>query len=122
VSVVTLDLELGRDLPGDPVEEDGFVDRRDERMADAPQHRVVRPHRQLVAASRLERGRTRAASPALAGSTVRHTPRFDVLRGDDGTAPGGGRSRHDQPRGMEDLHRPVRVERRDDLRIAPRFR
>jgi hypothetical protein len=57
--VVALDLEGGRRRPGDAVEEDRLFDRRDERVADPAEHRVVGPDRQPIAALGLERAYVR---------------------------------------------------------------
>ena len=57
--VVALDLEVGLAVPGDAVEEDRLLDRRDERVADAAEHGVVGPDRS---------GRTSRPRPAAACS------------------------------------------------------
>ena len=44
----SLDLETGGRLAGDTMEEDGLVHRGDERVADAAQHGMVRPHHQRI--------------------------------------------------------------------------
>ncbi len=46
--VVTFDLKVGLTGSGDAVEEDGFLDRGDESVADAAEYRVVRPDGQVV--------------------------------------------------------------------------
>ena len=46
--VVAFDLELGAAVAGDPVEEESLLDRGNECMTDAAEHRVVRPDGQVV--------------------------------------------------------------------------
>ena len=113
--VVALHLERGRRRPGDAVEEDRLLDRRDERVADPAEHRVVRPDRQLIPPLRLERAHVRQERLLLC--RVRRPPHavLHVLRGDNRVRRGVPPLRVDEPGRVEDLHRLVRVECRDDL-------
>src|SRR6266508_2267874 len=114
--VVALDLEGGLALAGDLVEEDGLLDRRDERVADSAQHRVVRPYRQAVAAAGFQR--PDVAEQVLLVRGVRRPPdaSLDVVSRDDRVRRRVAAVPVDEPGRVEDLLGPVRVERRHDLR------
>ncbi len=125
-TVLALDLEVRARGPGHPVEEDRLLDRRHERMADPPEQRVVGPDRELVLAALGEPAR-------VVGEVALGVPGVDSERGGHCRvhAPTAGRDLLgrdqrigrrmlavlvEQPDGVEDLHRMVRVEAGEDLR------
>ena len=124
--VLALDLEGRLRVAGDAVEEERLLDRRDERVADPAEQRVVRPDRELVLPALGQRARVVRELPlrvvAIESEARAHgrvdapAARLDVLRRDERVrlrmVPVG----VDEPDRVEDLHRPVRIEAGDDLR------
>jgi hypothetical protein len=114
--IVPLDLKGRRYLARDRVEEHRVLDRRHERMADAAQHRVVRPDLEPVAPSRLEGADVLDEVFLLCRVGGTQDPVLDVLHRHGRVRRWMPPVRVDQPRGVEHLQRVVRVERGHDLR------
>ena len=124
--VVALRLEVERRRAGDRVEEERLLDRRHERVTEPPEHRVVRPDRELVLTAVRERSRVVAQvlfrvgrvepEPLRGGRVDAPTPGFDVLGAHDGERLRMAPRLVDEEDAVEDLERLVRVQRRDDLR------
>ena len=113
--VRALDLEVGRTRAGDGMEEDRLLDRRDERMAGAAEHGVVRPDGEPVLSAGFERARVVLEVTLRAGIRRAPGPSRDVVGRDEGVRGGVTTGRVHEPGGMEDLVRPMRVQRRHDL-------
>ena len=123
--MIAFDLERRLSAAHDVVKENGLLDGGDERVADASEHRVVRPYHEgvltvlaeapaillqiFLVAARNRFGRPRAHRPPAGGDVVEcyHRHRLGVLPG-----------RVDEKGAMEDLHRFVGVERGMDARDA----
>jgi hypothetical protein len=127
--VLTLGLEVGLTRARDGVEEDRLFDRGDERVADAAEHRVIRPDRQVVLAGLRQLSRVveeltlcvvRLEADALDGVRVDAPPSgLDVLRRDEGVGIRVPALLVDQPQWVEDLQGSMRVEGRDELADRP---
>jgi hypothetical protein len=98
------------------VEEDRLLDRRNERVADAAQHRVVRPDGKPVAPARLQCPDVLEQRVLLGGVGGTPDAVHHVLHGHDRVRWRVATVRVDQPRGVEHLLRVMGVQRRDDLR------
>ena len=125
--MLALHLEVGLAVARDPVEEERLLDRRHERVADAAEQRVVRPDRQLVLAALGEA--SRVVAKHLARRIRARCPRLSAAAGFTRQRPDSTSSAEtsvygarvialvvDEPDGVEDLHRLMRVEARHDLR------
>jgi hypothetical protein len=124
--VRALDLEVRLATARDRVEEHGFLDGRDESVPDPAEHRVVGPDREVVLPAALERAGVVQEVPlpvlgvhgdALEGGRV-HAPAsaLDVVGGNERVRGWVSTLVVDEVPGVEDLHRLVRVHRRDDAR------
>ena len=130
--MLALHLEVGLAVAGDPVEEERLLDRGDESVADSAEQRVVRPDRQVVLPALGEPARVvrelarrvlRVDAEALGGGRVEAPAAgLDVFRRDERVRVGVIALLVDEPDGVEDLHRPVRVEAGTTCVIAPRLR
>jgi hypothetical protein len=108
------------------MEEDGLLDRADERMADSSEHRVKRPDREVVLSAVGERASVRDqvllcvfgvdADGLRRGRVDAPPPGGDGFGGDECVRPRMLARLVDQERRVEDLERLMAVERRDDLR------
>ena len=124
--VVPFDLEVGLTVPGEAVEEDRFLDRRDEGVPDAAEHGVIGPDGQVVlpALGQLPRVVGQVAlrvvdvDPERLGDRGVHSPAagLDVLGRDERIGSGTVALLVDEPDRVEHLHRTVGVEARKDLR------
>ena len=118
--MAALDLELGLGVARHGVEEDRFLDRGHEGMADPAQHRVIRPDRQLEAATRLKGAhvmpqmllRVGRLEPEAARRRMVDTPaaRGDVLGRHERVRVGVPAPLVDEEEPVEDLRRLVGVE------------
>ena len=124
--VIALRLEVERRTAGDRMEEERFLERGDERVADPAEHGVEGPDRQVVLAALLERPRVVAEvllgvvgiEPEPVGGRLVDPPppRLDVIRGHERVRLRMASLGVDEQRAVEDLERLVRVERGHDLR------
>ena len=122
--VTPLDAEVGLAETGDSVEEHGLLDCRHQRVTDAAEHRVVGPHGEVVLAGCGERARVVqqvtlpvvGVEPETASDLGIEVPAtlLHVLDRDQGEGIGMPALVVDEPDGMEDLHRLMRVHGRQD--------
>src|SRR5215216_6819097 len=124
--VVPFYLELGLAVPGDAVEEDSFLDRRDKGMPDATEHGVIGPDSQVVLPTFGQAPRVMSevalgvieVHPESFGDRGVHSPAasLDVFGRDERIGRRVVAVLVDEPDRVEDLHRMVGVEARIDLR------
>src|SRR5829696_8304553 len=124
--VVPFDLELGLAVPGDAVEEDSFLDRRDEGVPDATQHGVIGPDSQVVLPTFGQASRVVSevalgvvdVHPEGLGDRGVHSPAagVDVFGRDERIGRRVVAVLVEEPDRVEDLHHMVGVEARKDLR------
>ena len=121
--VVSLDMEIGLAVAGDTVEIDGLLDGRDQRVADAAQHRVIGPDGEVVLAGSLQPARVIEQVPLtvleIDAQTTRHlgvelpAALLDVLYANQRERFGVPAIVIDEIDGVEDLHCLVRIQCRD---------
>src|SRR5215204_6936827 len=124
--VVPFDLEVGLAVPGDAVEEDRFLDRRDEGVPDATEHGVIGPDSQVVLAALGQAPRVVSevalgvidVDPEGLGDRGVHSPAasLDVIGRDERIGRRVIAVLVDEPDRVEHLHRMVGVETGIDLR------
>src|SRR5215208_2145841 len=124
--VVPFYLELGLAVPGDAVEEDSFLDRRDEGVPDATEHGVIGPDSQVVLPALGQQPRVVSevalgvidVHPEGLGDRGVHSPAagLDVFGRDERIGRRVVAVLVEEPDRVEDLHHMVGVEARKDLR------
>jgi hypothetical protein len=124
--VVALHMELGVAVSRCAVEEDGFLERRDKRVPDPAEHRVVGPDREVVLATLGEPPRVVQqvalrivrvnAERACDGGVHSPAARFHVFDRDERQGIRMVAVLVDEPDRMKDLHRVVGIQAGEDLR------